>query len=207
MFDFLINVIKKDLEIINKSSSSLSNNRKINYVNYIGSPFKGDIINVSYLTEMIVNIENSVSEGKVIILSNLAQIYSVFYDLFNQNYIIKYNKEYCRISHGANIQKLALVNDNTKFIILVDSNDLKKQKLPLLSRFEKHIMIIEVLLEDEDKKKSKKLMNFYKNLKLAAVNNINYNLGNLLVNINEDIINGYVYIYKDKQRNTYENII
>ena len=43
--------------------------------------------------------------------------------------------------------------------------------------------------------------------KLAAVNNINYNLGNLLVNINEDIINGYVYIYKDKQRNTYENII
>lgn len=207
MFDFLINVIKKDLEIINKSSSSLSNNRKINYVNYIGSPFKGDIINVSYLTEMIVNIENSVSEGKVIILSNLAQIYSVFYDLFNQNYIIKYNKKYCRISHGANIQKLALVNDNTKFIILVDSNDLKKQKLPLLSRFEKHIMIIEVLLEDEDKKKSKKLMNFYKNLKLAAVNNINYNLGNLLVNINEDIINGYVYIYKDKQRNTYENII
>lgn len=156
---------------------------------------------------MIVNIENSVSEGKVIILSNLAQIYSVFYDLFNQNYIIKYNKKYCRISHGANIQKLALVNDNTKFIILVDSNDLKKQKLPLLSRFEKHIMIIEVLLEDEDKKKSKKLMNFYKNLKLAAVNNINYNLGNLLVNINEDIINGYVYIYKDKQRNTYENII
>ena len=163
MFDFLINVIKKDLEIINKSSSSLSNNRKINYVNYIRSPFKGDIINVSYLTEMIVNIENSVSEGKVIILSNLAQIYSVFYDLFNQNYIIKYNKKYCRISHGANIQKLALVNDNTKFIILVDSNDLKKQKLPLLSRFEKHIMIIEVLLEDEDKKKSKKLMNFYKN--------------------------------------------
>ena len=89
MFDFLINVIKKDLEIINKISSSLSNNRKINYVNYIGSPFKWDIINVSYLTEMIVNIENSVSEGKVIILSNLVQIYSVFYDLFNQNYIIK----------------------------------------------------------------------------------------------------------------------
>ena len=43
--------------------------------------------------------------------------------------------------------------------------------------------------------------------KLAAVNNINYNLDNLLVNTNEDIINGYVYIYKDKQRNTYENII
>ena len=78
MFDFLINVIKKDLEIINKSSSSLSNNRKINYVNYIGSPFKWDIINVSYLTEMIVNIENSVSEGKVIILSNLVQYFMIY---------------------------------------------------------------------------------------------------------------------------------
>ena len=32
-------------------------------------------------------------------------------------------------------------------------------------------------------------------------------MDNLLVNTNEDIINGYVYIYKDKQRNTYENII
>ena len=52
-------------------------------------------MNISYQTEMIVNIEKSVAEGKVIILSNLQQIYSIFYDLFNQNYIIKwiiYNK-------------------------------------------------------------------------------------------------------------------
>ena len=38
----------------------------------------------------------------------------------NQNYINYGAKKYCRISHGANIQKLAFVNDNTKFIILVD---------------------------------------------------------------------------------------
>ena len=121
MFDFLINIIKQELEKINKSSSNSSDNKQINYVNYIGSPFKGDRINVSYQTEMIVNIEKSVADGKVIILSNLDQIYSIFYDLFNQNYIIKNEKKYCRISHGANIQKLAFVNEDTKFIILVDN--------------------------------------------------------------------------------------
>ena len=205
MFDFLMNIIKKNLEQMNESSSNSSGNKQINYVNYIGSPFKGDKMNVSYQTEMIVNIENSVAEGKVIILSNLDQIYSIFYDLFNQNYIIKDNKKYCRISHGANIQKLALVNENTKFIILVDKNDLKKQKLPFLSRFEKHIITFDSLLDDKDKEKSQKINDLLK--KLVTVKNINYNIDNILVNTNEDIINGYVYIYKNEQKNSYKDII
>ncbi len=37
------------------------------------------------------------SEGKVIILSNLEQIYSSFYDLFNQNYLKKDGIKYCRV--------------------------------------------------------------------------------------------------------------
>ncbi len=197
MFDFLMNIIKTKLEQMNYSSSD-----KINYVSYIGSPFKGDRMNVSYQTEMIVNIENSVAEGKVIVLSNLEQIYSIFYDLFNQNYITKDNKKYCRISHGANIQKLALVNENTKFIILVDKNDLRKQKLPFLSRFEKHIITFDVLLNEEDKKNSKSINDLLK--KIVCVKDINYNIDNILVNTNEDIINGYVYFYKDK---SYKNII
>ena len=32
-------------------------------------------------------------------------------------------------------------------------------------------------------------------------------MDNILVNINKDIINGYVYIYKDKEKNSYKNII
>ena len=205
MFDFLINIIKDELEQMSKTLGNSSDNKKISYVNYIGSPFKGDKINVSYQTEMIVNIEDSVAKGKVIILSNLDQIYSIFYDLFNQNYIIKDNKKYCRISHGANIQKLAFVNENTKFIILVDKNDLKKQKLPFLSRFEKHIITFDALLDDKDKEKSKKINALLK--KMVSVENINYNLNSIFVNTNEDIINGYVYIYKNKQKNTYKDII
>ena len=150
MFGFLIDIIKKEIERLNNCSSD---NQKIEYVTYIGSPFKGDLINPSYQTEMIVNIENSVAEGKVIILSDLDQIYSTFYDLFNQNYITKDGKKYCRISHGANIQKLALVNENTRFIVLVDKNKLKEQKLPFLSRFEKHIITFNSLLKEKDLEK------------------------------------------------------
>jgi len=42
---------------------------------------------------------------------------------------------------------------------------------------------------------------------MVSVENINYNLNSIFVNTNEDIINGYVYIYKNKQKNTYKDII
>ncbi len=162
-------------------------------------------MNVSYQTKMIMNIENNVAEGKVIILSNLDQIYSIFYDLFNKNYIIKDNKKYFRISHGDNIQKLSFVNECTKFIILVDKNDLKKQQLPFLSRFEKYIIKYNAFLDENDKEKSKKINDILK--KLVNVKNINYNLDNILVNTNKDIINEYIYFYKNKKKNSYKNII
>ena len=190
MFGFLIDIIKKEIE---------------NHVVYIGSPFKGDRMNISYQTEMIVKIENSVAEGKVIILSDLDQIYSIFYDLFNQNYINYGAKKYCRISHGPNIQKLAFVNDNTKFIILVDKNNLRKQKLPFLSRFEKHIITFDTILGEDEKNKSNKINSILE--KLVSVKDINYNLDNILVNTNKDIINGYIYLYKDKDKNSYSEII
>ena len=59
----------------------------VKYMTYFGSPFKGDRMNTSYKKEMIVIIENSVEKGKVIMLSVLEQIFPIFYDLFNQNYI------------------------------------------------------------------------------------------------------------------------
>ena len=202
MFNFLLDILKQGFEQMN---IFFSDDKKINYVAYIGSPFKGDRMNISYQTEMIVNIENNIAEGKVIILSELDQIYSIFYDLFNQNYIIKDGKKYCRISHGPNIQKLAFVNENTKFIILVDKNNIRKQKLPFLSRFEKYLINFENLLDEKDREKSKIINNFIK--KLISVKDINYNMNNLLVNTNEDIINGYVYLYKNRENNSYKDII
>ena len=43
--------------------------------------------------------------------------------------------------------------------------------------------------------------------KLVSVKDINYKLDNILVNTNEDIINGYLYLNKDKENNSYRDII
>ena len=83
----------KEIEEINTGSK----NKKMNYMTYIGSPFKGDRMNTSYQTEMIVNIENNLAEGKLIILSDLYQIYPKLYNLFDQKYIIIIKKIYKKI--------------------------------------------------------------------------------------------------------------
>ena len=64
------------------------------------------------------------------------KIYSIFYELFSQNYIAKEHKNDYRIFHRANFQKLALINENTKFLLLVDKNGkngLENQKLLFLT--------------------------------------------------------------------------
>ena len=98
-------------------------------------------------------------------------------------------------------QKLAPVNENTKFIVLVDKNNLRKQKLPFLSRFEKHIISFDNLLNEKDKENSETINDILK--KLVTVKDINYNLDNILVNTNKDIINGYVYLYQQKYKDKY----
>ena len=89
--------------------------------------------------------------------------------------------------------------------ILIDKNDLRKQKKEFLNRFIKYNISFDDLLNTEDKEKSMIINNILK--KLASVKDIYYNLNNILVNTNEDIINGYVYLYKDKEKNSYKDII
>ena len=154
---------------------------------------------------MINKIESNIGEGKIIIFSDLENIYPIFYELFNKNYIIKDNKKYYRISYPNNIQKLIFVNEKTKFIILIDKKDLRKQNLGFLSLFEKYIINFKNFLDEKDKEKSEIICNILKDM--VTIKDINYNMNNLLININEDIINGYVYLYKNKENNSYKNII
>ena len=77
--------LKEFMDIIKKELEQMNSNSDDNNIIYMDSPFKGDRMNISYQTEMIMNIEKSVTKAKVIILSDLEQIYSTFYDLFNKN--------------------------------------------------------------------------------------------------------------------------
>ena len=87
----------------------------------------------------------------------------------------------------------------------MDKKNLKEQKLTFLSRFEKNIISFESLLDEKDNQKYKTINNIYQ--KIISVKNINYSMENILVNTNEDIINGYIYLYKNKEKNSYKDII
>ena len=79
------------------------------------------------------------------------------------------------------------------------------QKLEFLNRFEKYYITYNIFLNEEDKENSEKIINILK--KISSVKKINYNMENILVNINEDIINGYIYLYKNLKNNSYKDII
>ena len=82
-----------------------------------------------------------------------------------------------------------------KFIILVDKEELYEQKLTFLSIFEKHIISFESFLDE--KLKAETINDLIK--KMISVNDINYDLNSLLINISENIINGYYIIIKIKK--------
>ena len=73
-----------------------------------------------------------------------------------------------------------------KFIILVDKEELYEQKL--------HIISFESFLDENEKLKAETINDLIK--KMISVNDINYDLNSLLINISEDIINGYYIIIK-----------
>ena len=77
--------------------------------------------------------------------------------------------------------------------------------MPFLSRFEKLIIKFDNILESEDKEKSKKIQDLLN--KICDIEGKYYDMDSLLVNTNENIINGYVSLYQDKKKSSYEDII
>ena len=60
-------------------------------------------------------------------------------------------------------------------------------------------------MDENEKLKAETINDLIK--KMISVNDINYDLNSLLINISENIINGYVYYYNNKENNSYEDII
>ena len=49
-------------------------------------------------------------------------------------------KSYALIAIGSSNNTFSLVNDDIKYIIVVDENAIDKEEVPFLNRFEKHII-------------------------------------------------------------------
>ena len=194
MFNYIIDIMKNNIKQMNN-----------NYIELIGSPFNEDKTNKSYNIDKILNIEKNVAEGKIIILSEFEQIYSIFYDLFNKNYIIKNGKKYYNIYYGTNDIKLSLINEKTKIFILIDKIHLRKQQLEFLDRFEKYYINFDIFLNEEEKEKSKIINNILG--KIFSIGEINNNLKYTALKPNNNVINGYIHLYKNRENNSYRDII
>ena len=83
----------------------------------------------------------------ILILKNLEILYPSLYDLFNKNFSQYGNSnKFAKISFE-NKQSLLYVNDNFKIIILVEKDYINYEDKPFLNRFEKHILLIDNLLD------------------------------------------------------------
>ena len=201
-------IIYDDMSLCNYIIKYILEEKNRKYEFYLGSLFKGDISDETQISLTISEIGINLKEGKVIIFQNMDSIYPSLYDLFNQSYAEKNNKLYTKISFGYSNDVLYEVNKDSRCIILVEAEKLENISFPLLNRFEKQIISLNNLLNEDEIEQGKKI---YKNLISLITYEIykkkpNISLKSEIINLNEEEINGLIYQLKHNgEKLTYEN--
>jgi hypothetical protein len=77
---------------------SLIKKKEKEYAFYNGSLFEEDSNSQVYAIRTLTKMKKATEEGIVLCLSNLDYLYPSFYDVFNQNYIIRDGKKYAKIA-------------------------------------------------------------------------------------------------------------
>ena len=210
----ILNTIKENINdldsryllIISKSSlstyliSSLLSNEKNEINFYIGSKFKDDLIKEEYAIKVLNKIQSYMERKNILILKNLDSVYPSMYDLFNQNFTVISGKNYARLAVGSNINSFAYVNKEFRCIVNVDIDKIGNEEPPFLNRFEKQILSLENIFDEELIQESQNIQSILNDLVIYDKNiykRINYDLSNLLINCKLDEIQGMMYeMYK-----------
>ena len=113
------------------------------------------------------------------------------------NYIIKDGKKYAKIYLDHLNEKLSLVNDNFRIIILAENTFINNIDLSFLNRFEKISFSFDKLLDNNLKRIASNLI---EEINLNYVfnkfrNNINYSLEDLIINCREEEIQALIYYF------------
>ena len=222
------------LLLISKSSVSnyllknILSDKKINKDStfYIGSRFIKDQQSEEYTLKILNKVQLQMEQDKVLLLTDLEPVYPALYDLFNQNFTVMGNKNYARIAIGNSNSAYSLVNDGFKCIILVDQNSINKEEPPFLNRFEKHIISFEYLLPKKIGEEVKSIYNIILDFVKMEINiadndnenkneiknddnilKLTYDISKLLVNCDEEEIQGIVYSKYKEYENKEEEII
>ena len=163
-------LIFKESQNIHIIMESLMKELKKEYIFYIGSQFKKDKFSQEYNVKILSKIKQSCEEGKIIFLSDLDYLYPSYYDVFNQNYTIRDGKKYAKVIVETNESVQAYINDKTRFVLLFDTNRLNNYntlpEIPLLNRFEKHILSYNDLIPPPTKDNFDKINRLLERMKI-----------------------------------------
>jgi len=192
---YLLIISKSSLSTLLLPSILLSEDKK-EYCFYIGSKLKNDLNSEQYAIKVLNKVQLYMEKGGILILKNLETVYPSMYDLFNQNFTVVGNKNYARLAVGSTTNNFALINNNFKCIINVDSDKIDKEEPPFLNRFEKHILSLDNLLSQELIDQSKIIKSILDELIIydnKTYIGIDYDLNSLLINCSLDEIKTLIY--------------
>ena len=168
---------------------------------YDGSPFVDDN-NKEYRFKKINEIQEDAKKDKLIVIENLNQIHPFLFDLYNRNFQMINGRRFARICLDNFDEQLTEVNNGFRIIILVDKKFVNKCDLAFLNRMEKMILSFDQLLDEQLKIIS---TNLIKDIKLKnTINiyeNVNYSLKNLLINCDDEEIQGLIYYFYKESKN------
>ena len=158
-----------------------------------GSSFISDN-NDEYIFDKIKEIQEYAGEDKLIIIENLNQIHPFLFDLYDMNYQKINNDNFVKICIDIFNERLTLINNKFRIIILVDKGHIYKNKLNLINKFEKINLSFEKLLDSKLKNISKNIIdNIGLKNKIERKSDLNYSLKNLLINCEDEEIEGLIY--------------
>ena len=192
--------------IIKYLENVLESQRK-DYIFLTGSQFQDDKKAAEkgggYSEDLLNKIQYQMSKDCVLILKNLEVIYPSLYELFNQNYIKIGNKYFSKIAFASS-KSSSEVNRNFRVILLITQDQLNKMKVdpPLLNRFEKQIVSFKDSLTENQIKIAEEVSNCLQKIKTFNNNSkLVYNLPELMINCNNDEIEGLIYKICNNEKN------
>lgn len=147
-------------------------------INLQGSYLNFDHQSSTFNKKLLKTLKIYIQFGYTIFMEDLDSIYTILYDLFNQNFVTKNNRKYTKITYEDK-EEVFPVHENFRCVIIksmeeIDESNRIEQRLPspLLNRMEKHII-------EESDFKNEYMINIFMN--------INQHLENIVEDIQKKI--------------------
>ena len=171
----------------------------------IGSSFEKDKHQEEIIFRNLSEVMRYIDTEKTLILQDMQSIYSSLYDLFNQNYSVYGNRNYCKIALGTHFNPRCFVNNKFKCIIFIEDDDqvIKTQDPPFLNRFEKHWVTLSELITPEQSGIIESIDKWVENLTVYNKNNrIKLDIGVIFPIFSKKSLPYLVMQHSDSEMNT-----